>query len=95
MRKQKMNNIWTLSIADYIKIMEEAIILGKERGKKEGDNIEQEFFEIVKKRGMTDKIKHLGITEMDKDLFLGNLREETKLKILDLSEEERKRKNGC
>ena len=30
-----MNNLWTMNISDYIIIMEEAIILGKERGKDE------------------------------------------------------------
>jgi hypothetical protein len=34
--------------------------------------------------------KPLGATEMDKDLILGNLREETKLKILDLTKKEKK-----
>jgi len=80
-----MNNIWSISIDDYLTIMEEAIMLGKERGKKEGDNLEQEFFEIAKKKGLINKIKHLGTTEMDKDLLAGNLREEG-LKILNLGE---------
>jgi hypothetical protein len=80
-----MNNTWTMSIEDYLTIMEEAIKLGKSRGKIEGDNLEQEFFEVAEKKGMTNKIKHLGITEMDKDLLVGNLREEG-LKILNLGE---------
>jgi hypothetical protein len=71
--------------------MEEAIILGKERGKKEGDNLEKEFFEIAEKKNKIPK--HLGTTEMDIDLIAGNLREKG-LKILNLKEEERKRKNG-
>jgi hypothetical protein len=87
-----MNNIWSISINDYLTIMEEAIILGKERGKKEGDNLEQEFFEVAKKKGLTDKIKHLGTTEMDKDLLCGNLREEG-LRILDLNEIKRRKEN--
>ena len=87
-----MNHIWTMNIEDYIIIMEEAIKLAKERGKKEGDNIEQEFFEIVEKKKMTDKIKHLGKTEKDIDLLTGDLREQG-LKILNLKEEERKRQN--
>jgi hypothetical protein len=83
-----MNNIFMMNISDYLEIMEEAIILGKERGKKEGDNLEQEFFEIAKKKNKFPN--YLGATEMDKDLILGNLREETKLKILDLTKKENK-----
>ena len=87
-----MNNLWLLNIDDFMTIYEEAIILGKERGKKEGDNIEQEFFEIAKKKGMLDKIKHLGETNQDIDLLAGNLREKG-LKILNMKEIER-RNNG-
>jgi hypothetical protein len=92
MRKEKMNNIWTLSIDDYLTIMQETIILGKERGKKEGDNLEQEFFEIAEKKGLIDKIKHLGTTDKDIDLLTGDLRENG-LNILNMNEEKRKRKN--
>jgi len=81
-----------LDIDTYIEIMEEAIILGKERGKKEGENIEQEFFEIAAKLGKMEKIQHLGQTEMDKGLITGNLREEG-LKILDLDEEKRRKED--
>jgi len=87
-----MNDIWTMTITDYLTIMEEVIVLGKERGKKTGDNLEQEFFEIAKKKGMTDKIKHLGTIDKDSDLLTGDLREEG-FKIINLKEEERKRKN--
>ena len=88
-----MNNLFMLDIDTYIEIMEEAIKLGKERGKKEGENIEQEFFEIAAKLGKMEKIQHLGQTEMDKGLITGNLREEG-LKILDLDEEKRRKQNG-
>jgi len=87
-----MNNLFMLDIDTYIEIMEEAIKLGKERGKKGGDNIEQEFFEIAAKLGKMEKIQHLGQTEMDKGLITGNLREEG-LKILDLDEEKRRKEN--
>ena len=87
-----MNNIYLINPEDYIEIMGEAIILGKERGKKEGDNLEQEFFEVAEKRGKLNNIKHLGQTEMDKGLITGNLREEG-LKILDLDEEKRRKEN--
>jgi hypothetical protein len=93
MKEKMKNNLWTMSIDDYLTIMEEAIVLGKSRGKKEGDNLEQEFFEIAQEKGLIDKIKHLGQTEMDKDLLIGNMREEG-LKILDLDEEKRRKENG-
>ena len=32
-----MNNLWSISIEDYLAIIEKAIVLGKERGKKQGD----------------------------------------------------------
>ena len=85
-----MNNIWTLDINTYIEIMEEAIKLGKERGKIEGENLEKEFFEVAEKKGLTNKIKHLGQTELDKDMIVGNLRENG-LKILNLDEEKRRK----
>ena len=85
-----MNNLFILSIDDYLTIMEEAIVLGKERGKIEGDNLEKEFFEIAEKKGLTNKIKHLGQTELDKDMIVGNLRENG-LKILNLDEEKRRK----
>jgi len=87
-----MNNLFMLDIDTYIEIMEEAIILGKERGKKEGEDISQEFFEVAEKLGKLNNIKHLGQTEMDKDLLIGNLREE-KIKIFDLDEEKRRKEN--
>jgi hypothetical protein len=81
-----------LDIDTYIEIMEEAIKLGKERGKKEGDNIEQEFFEIAAKLGKMEKIQHLGQTEKDIDLLSGNLRENG-LKVFNIKEIERRNNN--
>jgi len=85
-----MNNIWQISLDDYLTIMEEAIVLGKERGKVEGDNLEAEFFEVAKKKGMIDKIKYLGQTDKDKDLLCGDMRENG-LKVLNLDEIERQK----
>ena len=87
-----MNNLYLINPEDYLTIMEEAIKLGKKRGKKEGENIEQEFFEIAAKKNKLDKIKHLGQTEMDKGLITGNLRENG-INILDLDEEKRRKEN--
>ena len=80
-----MNNLYLINPEDYLTIMEEAIILGKERGKKEGDNLEQEFFEVAKKKGI--KIQKLGATELNKE----ELKEQYKLgglNILDLTKKE-------
>jgi len=87
------NNLWSISIEDYLIIMEEAIVLGKERGKKEGDNLEQEFFEIAEKKGILNKIKHLGQTDKDIDLLTGDLREQG-YKIFNPKEQERRNKNA-
>jgi len=87
-----MNNLYLINPEDYLTIMEEAIKLGKERGKKAGDNLEVEFFEVAEKLGKLNNIKHLGQTEMEKDLLIGNLREEG-IKIFDLDEEKRRKEN--
>jgi len=50
----------------------------------------EEFKEVLKKR--KDKIEHLGTSEKDIDLLAGNLREEG-LKILNLKELERRKRN--
>jgi len=82
-----LNNLWQISLEDYLIIMPEAIKLGKERGKKEGDNIEQEFMEVAKR--LNKLPKHLGATELTKAEWL----EQQKLagkKVLDLTKEEPK-----
>lgn len=87
-----MNNLFMMNIGDFLPIFEEAIELAKFRGKKEGENIEPEFFEIMKKHNKQDTMRHLGKTELDKDLLLGNLREEG-IKITTI-EELKRRGNG-
>ena len=79
-----------MSIDDLLPIYEEAIKLGKARGKKEGEDLSVEFFEILKKQNKEDKIKHLGQTDKDIDLLTGDMREEG-YKILNLTEEERRK----
>lgn len=83
-----MNNVWLINPDDFIEIMEEAIKLGKERGKKEGDNIEQEFFEIAAKKGKLEKIKHLGATELNKKELINEYKSKG-LNILDLTKEKK------
>jgi 20S proteasome alpha/beta subunit len=81
-----MNNLWKMSIEDYIEVMEEAIILAKERGKKTGESIETEFFEIAKKKNKLPE--HLGATELNKE----ELKEQYRIagkEILDLTKKEK------
>jgi len=87
-----MNDIWTISIDDYLEIMKDAVDLGLSRGKKEGDNLEVEFFEVARRKGILDKINHVGKTDKDLDMLTGDLREEG-IKILNLNEQQRKNKH--
>jgi hypothetical protein len=82
-----MNHIWQIDINDYLEIMEGAIALGKKRGKKEGDNLEEEFFIIAKRKNKLPK--HLGATELNKEELI----DQYKLagnKILDLTKKGKK-----
>ena len=81
--------VTSMPLNELIRIYEEAIKLGKERGKKVGDDLGKEFFEILKKKGK--KIEFLGIPNQDSDLITGNLREKG-IKILNLNEEMRRNK---
>lgn len=80
-----MNKMFMMSLDIYL----EAIELAHKNGKVAGDSIAEELLEIMKK--YKDKVTYLGETEKDKDLIVGNLREEG-LKILDLDEKERQKK---
>ena len=80
-----MNDIWITDLDTYLEICELAL----KHGKKAGDSMQEEFDEIRKK--YQDKIKHLSQTEKDVDQITGDLRENG-LRILNLNEEERKRK---
>jgi hypothetical protein len=75
-----LNNLFWIDRETYLKIIE----LAKQHEKQTGESIQEEFDEI--KNLYPEKFKFLGTTDMDKDLLLGNLREETKLKILDLTQ---------
>jgi predicted nucleic acid-binding Zn-ribbon protein len=74
-----MNEVWTTDIETMLHIYE----LAKAHGKKPDENIQDEFDTIRKL--YPGKFTSLGITDMDKDLIVGNLREEGK-KILNLDE---------
>lgn len=83
-----MNKVWSLSRDDFIEIMEEeAIILGKQRGKKTGDSLEVEFLEIAKKKNKMPK--YLGATELNSNELVKQY-EMKGLSILDLTNKEKK-----
>lgn len=86
MTKIPKKALWTIDINTYMDVVH----LAKNHGKKIGDNMQSEFEEILKTK--KDKIKLLGITETDIDLLAGNLREHG-VKVLNLKEIERKRRN--
>lgn len=86
MTKIPKKALWTIDINTYMDIVH----LAKKHGKKTGDNMQSEFEEVLKTK--KDKIKLLGITETDIDLLTGNLREHG-VKVLNLKEIERKRRN--
>jgi len=77
------NKIFWTDSETYLKITE----LAKQHGKQQGESMQEEFDEMQKM--YPEKFNFLGTTDMDKDLLLGNLREETKLKILDLTQEKK------
>jgi hypothetical protein len=79
-----MNDMWLITMEIY----EEIINLALAHGKKEGDSMQEEFEEVRKKHS---EIQHLGCTNKDIDQLTGDLRESGK-RILNLNEEERKRK---
>lgn len=69
--------VWAMTLDQTLEIWDLAL----SRGKKAGDNIEAEIFEIVKKYN----IKPLGTTDKDIDLLAGEWREEG-LKVLNMNE---------
>ena len=68
---------------------DEAVALGREKGKQPGEDICPEVFEIAKKKGLSDKIQCIGETDKDIDMLTGELRDRG-LKVRNLNEEERK-----
>lgn len=57
-----MQQIWNITIDDYIEVIE----LAKSHGKKTGESMEEEFLEIMKKKNC----KPLGITELTKEEYI-------------------------
>jgi len=86
MEKNKFKNLaWAIDVETYLEIVELAI----KHGKKSGDNMHEEFEEILKKK--KDKFELLGGTDKDIDLITGDLREKG-LKILNIKEIHRRKK---
>lgn len=69
--------LWAMTIEQACEIHELAL----SRGKKPGDNIQDEIVEIIKKYN----IKPLGTTDKDIDMLAGDFREEG-LKVVNLNE---------
>ena len=80
-------HLFMFDLDTYISIIE----LAKQNGKKEGENIQEEFDIILNKD--PSKFTYLGKSDQDIDLITGNLRERG-LKILNLNELERRKQNG-
>ena len=77
--------LWQVDIETAIAIYDLALA----HGKKPGENIQEEFLEILSKN--KDKIKLLGETDKDIDLLTGDLRDNG-VKILNIHEVDRQKK---
>lgn len=73
---------WLMDIEDYLEIAE----LAKAHGKKTGDDMTEEFTEILKRKA--HKIKLLGITDKNKKEIVKDFRNKG-YNITDLTEEEK------
>ena len=80
----KKNLVWITDIDMVLEVYDLAL----KHGKKEGDDLTDEFLEVAKKKNM----KPIGTTNKDIDLLAGDLREESK-KILNLKEISRRKKD--
>ena len=80
-----MNEVWSLNIDEVLEIYE----IARKNGKKSGDSIEKELKEYMKGKNR----KPIGMINQDMDQLTGNLREKG-MKILNLKESERRKKNG-
>ena len=78
--------MWLITAEIYQEIIELAL----SHGKIEGDSMQEEFDEVRKKHS---ELRHLGTTDKDIDMLTGELRDKDK-KVINLNEEERKRKNN-
>lgn len=76
---EPLYNLFSMDIDTYLKVYELAL----EHGKKPGDSMSEEFEAIAKLN--KEKITYLGTTNKDKDLLVGDLREDG-LKVLNIDE---------
>lgn len=75
-----MNQIWNISIDDYL----EVIKLAKANGKVAGDSMQEEFFQVMKEKGN----KPLGSCELTKEEYINEAVSKGKT-ILDMSNDEK------
>lgn len=61
-----MKYLWEITLDDFLKVCE----MAQANGKKAGDNMEQEFLEYAKLKG----IKHSGATELNKQELIDELK---------------------
>lgn len=78
-----MNDVWSLSVDDYLEIVKRS----RELGIKTGESMEEVLKEYMKEKGQ----KPIGKTDKDLDLLSGELREEG-VKVLNMNELKRKNK---
>ena len=83
MKKKTKNLLWYATMDDYLEIIKLAI----KNGKQSGDSMEEEFFQVMKKK------KPFASTNKDIDLLTGDLREKG-IKVLNMNELKRRKKNG-
>ncbi len=85
MEENKKHILWMTDVNTMLEVYQ----LAKDRGKKAGDSVQDEFIEIMEKK--QDKFKILGVTDKDIDILAGELRDR-KMKILNLKEIDRQQK---
>lgn len=76
-----------LSGQEVLEVYEEAVKRALKNGKKTGESIEEEFFEVMKEKKIAGTI--IGSTDKDIDLLTGDLRE-SGFKVKNINEELRK-----
>ncbi len=69
-KNSELRAVYFFTIEDYIKVYE----LAEKHGKKPGDSMQEEFEQVKKEN--PKKFHYLGATDKDKDILLGDLREE-------------------
>lgn len=74
-----MKAVWTITIDDYLKVIE----MAKANGKTIGDSMEEEFLQYMKEKGQ----KPSGHTELNKDELIQEFTSKNK-NVLDITSDE-------